>query len=311
MEEKQKCPLCNFQCKIDCNNPSDLNKWFTINCSICGIYKLEDGAISILNKRKDYLYIISGVTRKYFEHSTFLIISKSILSDDSKFQAEFLSKTPKSVSEKASLLLQYIARKSKHPGDEIIVNSLIDYPICFCKNHQELTFYIKHLIQIEFISQKSETNANYHLFITASGWQEIDNLTKRNHESKQAFIAMWFDESMDEIFTNGILSLEEETGFKMLRIDQKHFNDKICDHIIAEIKQSRFMIADCTKTSPAVFFEAGYAMGMGLPVIFTCKEGTNIKECFDTDHYNHIVWKDAEDLKNKLKDRILATITKA
>jgi nucleoside 2-deoxyribosyltransferase len=126
---------------------------------------------------------------------------------------------------------------------------------------------------------------------------------------------MWFDESMDEMFEKAICPLGDEkdesyTGFKMLRIDQKHFNDKICDHIIAEIRKSRFMIADCTELRPPVFFEAGYAMGLGLPVIFTCKEGTDIKKCFDTDHYNHIVWKDADDLKDKLKDRILATIGK-
>jgi nucleoside 2-deoxyribosyltransferase len=71
------------------------------------------------------------------------------------------------------------------------------------------------------------------------------------------------------------------------------------------------LIADCTELRQAVFFEAGYAMGLGLPVIFTCKKGTKIEGCFDTRQYNHIIWENAEDLQAQLKDRILAVIGKA
>ena len=58
----------------------------------------------------------------------------------------------------------------------------------------------------------------------------------------------------------------EDTGFRALRIDMKQFNEKICDHIIAEIRRSRFLIADVTGHRAGVYFEAGYAMGLGLPV---------------------------------------------
>ena len=76
----------------------------------------------------------------------------------------------------------------------------------------------------------------------------------------------------------------------------------------SKIKESRFLIADVTEQRQAVYFEAGYAMGIGLPVIWTCKESDIKKCCFDTRQYNHIFWKDAEDLRTQLKERILATI---
>jgi len=51
-------------------------------------------------------------------------------------------------------------------------------------------------------------------------------------------------------------------------------------------------------------------MGLGLPVIWTCRED-DIKEAhFDINHYNHIVWKNTADLKERLGKRILATIGK-
>jgi nucleoside 2-deoxyribosyltransferase len=96
----------------------------------------------------------------------------------------------------------------------------------------------------------------------------------------------------------------------MLRVDTKQFNDKICDHIVAEIGRSRFMIADVTRHRRAVYFEAGYAKGLGLEVIWTCREDhmKRAERIFDTRQYNHIVWMTPEDLRGKLKDRILATI---
>ncbi len=313
MTGKKACPLCGTECDINSSSTFNYN---TIVCPVCGEYNLADRAKHYLNNRKDNLYIISGVTRNFYEtqdkEGALFGITNKMIMDDATFQAEFISKSPKSVLEKTSLLLQYIARNSKHPGHEILV-AFNDYPICFCKNAEELTFHLRGLEDIGDIMRLHRVIEGYTLFLTAKGWQRVENLNKPNMESKQAFVAMWFNEQMDEPFEKGILPLEDknETGFKMLRIDQKHFNDKICDHIIAEIKQSRFMIADCTELRSAVFFEAGYAMGMGLPVVFTCREGTDIKKCFDTDHYNHIVWKDADDLKNKLRDRILATIGKA
>jgi hypothetical protein len=238
------------------------------------------------------------------------MITGKMLCEDSEFQAEFLSKAPKSVLDKAALLLQYIARKSSHPGDRVVIIPAQDYTVCFCKNAEELIFYIKHIRDIGDIKSEG-TMRDYSLSLTADGWQKVESLNMPNIESKQAFVAMWFSEDFKEIFTKGVEPLEEDTGFKMYRVDQEPFNEKICDRIIADIRKSRFLIADVTGLRHAVFFEAGYAMGLGLPVIFTCKEGTEIEGCFDTRQYNHIVWENAEDLKSKLKDRILATIGKA
>jgi len=317
MEEKKTCHLCNAQCEVDSSGP--LNDHYTIKCPVCGKYYLSDFAIDFLDKRKDDFHIISGITRNFYElhkdTGESFVIKAVMIKDDAIFQAEFISKAPKSVLEKALLLLQYISRKSNYPGDDMFINLSQDYSVCFCKNADELKFYLKYLNEIRDIKIGAATREGHNISLTAEGWRKVENLEKPNIESKQAFVAMCLAESMNEIFEKGICPLGDEkdksyTGFKMLRITQKHFNDKICDHIIAEIRQSRFMIADCTELRPAVFFEAGYAMGLGLPVIFTCNEGTDIKKCFDTDHYNHIVWKDADDFKNKLKDRILATIGK-
>lgn len=113
---------------------------------------------------------------------------------------------------------------------------------------------------------------------------------------------------MTAIYEAGIAPAFDNTGMRPLRIDRKDHNNKIDDEIIAEIQRSRFIVADFTGHRGGVYFEAGYAMGRRIPVIWTCRED-NIKDLhFDIRQYNMIDWVDAQDLKTRLHQRIRATI---
>ncbi|MDA1051804.1 MAG: hypothetical protein O3C40_15165 [Planctomycetota bacterium] len=65
---------------------------------------------------------------------------------------------------------------------------------------------------------------------------------------------------------------------------------------MSEIRKARFLVADFTKHRNGVYFEAGYAIGLQIPVIWLCREDEMGRVHFDTEHFNHIVWKDATDL---------------
>jgi nucleoside 2-deoxyribosyltransferase len=70
------------------------------------------------------------------------------------------------------------------------------------------------------------------------------------------------------------------------------------------------MIADFTRYRGGVYFEAGYAQGLGKQVIFTCKRGDSWKENlhFDVEHYPFITWENESELFEKLRDHIGGTI---
>lgn len=157
--------------------------------------------------------------------------------------------------------------------------------------------------------------------ISAHGFQKIEELERSNISSKQAFVAMWFDSSVNNIYEQAIAPAIRDSGFDPIRIDRKEHNNKIDDEIIAELRRSRFVIADFTSAiheregrpeaiaRGGVYYEAGFAHGMGIPVIWTCRSDMIGLVHFDTRQYNHIDWKDAADLKKRLYDRIRATIT--
>jgi len=133
---------------------------------------------------------------------------------------------------------------------------------------------------------------------------------------------MWFDPMLDDAWQHGLKKGIEDAGYKAQiigKIHGKEHNNDICDEVIAEIRQSRFLVADFTGHSGGVYFEAGFAMGLGLPVIWTCKkqlvnnDGKDIgmkNLHFDIRQYNFIDWEDPSELRDRLTKRILAVIGK-
>ena len=87
-------------------------------------------------------------------------------------------------------------------------------------------------------------------------------------------------------------------------------NNKIDDEIVAGIRRSKFLVADFTSHRGGVYFEAGLAIGLGLPVIWLCRKDELEKTHFDTRQYNFIVWEtdQAVELSRALQNRIEATI---
>lgn len=124
----------------------------------------------------------------------------------------------------------------------------------------------------------------------------------------QAFVAMSFDPSLRSVYLDAIKSALNETGYVPLRVDEAEYNEKIDDRIVADIRTSGLVIADFTQHKAGAYFEAGFAQGLGIPVIWTCRDDDIANAHFDTRQYNHITWKDAEDLQEKLIARIEATV---
>ncbi len=86
----------------------------------------------------------------------------------------------------------------------------------------------------------------------------------------------------------------------------------IDNQIRAALLSARFVISDLTQGSYGAYWEAGFAEGLGIPVIYTCEktEWKENKTHFDTNHMATVIW-DVADLKtaeNALVAMIRATL---
>ena len=178
---------------------------------------------------------------------------------------------------------------------------------------EDLHYLWDYLHEMKWVAEsKGGFTAPYNdCVITVAGHARIAELTSRRVDSAQAFVAMWFDSSMSDVYDNAIKPAIEEAGYEPVRIDRQHFTNTIDAEVIAQIRKSRFLVADFThevgkSVRGSVYYEAGFAYGLNIPVIFTAKDEHRIDLQFDVNHYLFIRWKSHDHLRKELKVRILA-----
>ena len=83
---------------------------------------------------------------------------------------------------------------------------------------------------------------------------------------------MSFSADLKSIWEGPICNAIKKAGYKPYRGDAEPHIDRIDAKIISEIKNSRFVVADVTDQNRGVYFEAGYTLGLGLPVLWCVRE---------------------------------------
>lgn len=144
--------------------------------------------------------------------------------------------------------------------------------------------------------------------VTAKGWEQADAIEKPAARREKAFVAMWFDDQVNPVFHSAIAPTISDAGYRPIRLDLQEHSESIVDRIFAEIKESRFIVADFTGQRGGVYFEAGFARGLGLDVIWTCRKDQIEKLHFDVRGFNVIDWREPADLCERLNARIRAVV---
>lgn len=98
----------------------------------------------------------------------------------------------------------------------------------------------------------------------------------------------------------------KNAGYNAVLIDEVEHNEFITPELLKHIKDSKFVVVDLTHQNNGAYFEEGYAMGLGKPVIQLCNSGTKLH--FDIAQKNTIIWETEEDIPERLEKRIKATI---
>lgn len=137
---------------------------------------------------------------------------------------------------------------------------------------------------------------------------ELKRHVALNTFSRDCFVAMWFDTSLEELYHRGIYSPLKALGYNAIRIDKEEHNERIDQLIFEKIRRSRFVVADFTGQRSGVYYESGFASGLGLPVIHICSKADFDNCHFDVKTINTIVYDSVDDLAARLKDRVSGTI---
>ena len=202
-------------------------------------------------------------------------------------------------------------------SDETIVIPCESIQAIIGSHRVEGVYYIaNHLQNRKLISfdrtDKSKSAPPLEFQMAFDGWREFEELKQESSESRTVFMAMKYgDEELNKMIDTVFRPAVKSTGFDLLVLTDVPKAGLIDDRMRVEIRKSRFLIADITHNNLGAYWEAGFAEGLGKPVIYTCKKEVFAAGAshFDTNHHLTVMWhSDLEVVARDLKATIRATL---
>ena len=115
------------------------------------------------------------------------------------------------------------------------------------------------------------------------------------------FVISPFAPEMDAIYL-AISGAADAVGLHAERVKDIKGDYRITDRILAMIGQARFIVADLTYERPNVYFELGYARGLGKKVITILRAGT--VPHFDVRDWTYLEYFDSRPLEADLIEQL-------
>lgn len=307
------CPICSVNLvNIDVQGDRHF-----FGCSRCGPYSLSGSALSSLawrlSEREDASLKLSFALYRMTKRQTWVMLDSNMLGDI--IASTELPRPQQQFENFIVWLGQSLPSIGAMVGlsEEVISATGV-------RDRGSIKFLAKHAIDAGYVSALiaefiGGDFALQNISLTMAGWNLFDQLQRGVSESRIAFIAMQFGKpDLDAVVNDCFRPAVTATGFELKRLDDSQPAGLIDDRLRVEIRQSRFLLADLTHHNKGAYWEAGFAEGLGKPVIYLCRkdvfedksQGTH----FDTNHHLTVVWdpEKLSDAAEKLKATIRATL---
>ena len=134
---------------------------------------------------------------------------------------------------------------------------------------------------------------------------QVVRLAERLVLPRNVFTIMSFKEEFVDRF-DYCKAACKKYDFKAERTDESDSNEPILPRVLDGIRNSAFVIADVSELSANVFYEVGYAKGLGKDVILIAQKGTELP--FDLKDLPVLFWKNLRELKEGLEKSIKSLV---
>jgi len=303
------CPICGEKLLRTTHDQTRSAESFDelYECDRCGAFTFEQGK-KLPRSLDSYRHLVSAfVYRENRRKNRPAFFAKDFTASGwiERFQRMGF---PETVAEKTDASLVELERRAPIGSDTTPKDAMQEsnfVSAVAARNMRELNDLWRLLLDREFVEPRSGR-------ITAKGYEHLEKITRSPRHSDSAFVALWYDDTTADCRL-AIASAIEHCGYSAIIMNQIQFSDFIMNQIIASIRRSRFLVADFTALPESddqrhpkvrggsrggVYWEAGMAYGLGLPVLHTCRDDTDSRRRthFDIDQYNTMFWTDGEDL---------------
>lgn len=216
-------------------------------------------------------------------------------------------------------LLNLSVLMGDRPGNQVTISNRNDRTVFYSDFNADVDYMLNSLADkpMGYIrhAQSNEIDCR-EVSITPAGWLRVRELTRSiGRRDEPVFVAMAFgrhgsaqETAFTKLFDEALKKAVEHCGYRVKRADSEPHNDYIMNKVIGDIRAAPFVVADFTRHRKGVYFEAGFARGLGKHVIHCCKRSEFRRAHFDTSQIAHILWDNETDLYSQLRHAIRAAI---
>lgn len=307
-----RCPICKSQTEPPAHPDTDYGRWSYWDCPRCGRFSLSTMAklsLSRIDSDRGRAMGVSHLIRRAQRHNEWIEITREA------FENMIEHASIPSVAEQSDNLVLFLGNETS-PGQPKNLDEKTCGAVVGVESETGLNFLVEELHRSGLLV--GNVSGGPVARLTMDGWKHYDALKRGRPSGWQAFMAMQYgDTALDKFVRSHVAPAVDATGFTLRRLDEHPRAGLIDDLLRVDIRASRFLIADLSHSNRGAYWEAGFAEGLGKPVIYMCEQSAfddhARKPHFDTNHHLTIVWKwDAqEDAMSRLKATIRATIPEA
>ena len=324
MSDKIKCCVCQNAeaCKRKRDNGDE--SWF--GCDICGHYSLN---ITVL-KSQGRAYAVNNwkltpLQRAVLSHRIRTQSADSPTAESKPFRitANVLeairssAKLPNPAVQAANLIRfvgDHVSR-SGEPVTSMPMNEM-DYhhAIIGALDSGAIMRLTKELIERKLLTDEYFRDSSFvNVTLSLDGWERYEAEKRGGFDGNYGFIAMQFDDADLNDFVAKVIKPEVKnaTGCDLVTLHDVATAGVIDNIMRVKIRDAKFVIADLTHDNRGAYWEAGYAEGLGKPVIYIC-ETTKFDEKkthFDTNHCTTVPWSREDDAG--FRERLTATLRRS
>lgn len=309
-----KCPVCLSADGYDCTTmPFGSREASLFDCEVCGKFAVSGTALD------DHLDLrLPGMTK----------VKRAALSHQIKIEAgrgnqpRMLTTYDLELAVKDNVLLPTPAQQANNiirfVGDivskqgELLEVVPKDFSAIVGSPSREFAFEI--LAQLDrrglmtgmFLPDMNGPPHAQDVTLTLDGWELYENERRGRVSGSYGFIALKFgDNTLDPLMRDHIKPAIKSLGYEA--VDMRDVSQAgIIDNLLrVQIRDSAFVIVDLTHDNAGAYWEAGYAEGIGKPVLYICEKSKFDEKNthFDTNHCTTVPWDldNLEDFLGELK----------
>ena len=314
MTNEAECPLClNLEGDSCRRTPGwDRRDISRFECGICGAYQLTYEAHRHLGAGDDGLDHRKPTPqqRAILSHKVRMASSKNdseppTVTDD-MLMSWLSDGTLPSPAMQAENLIRFVGDEVLRSGEKVTILPRHVCAVIGTRSYRSAIDLAKELSERKLLRLNPQGAAGIiagsphpvsipaNITLSLDGWERYESGKRGEFVGDNDFIAMQFDDPDLDSFVRDVVkpAVKRGIGYDLVDMRDVARAGVIDDIMRVQIRDAAFVIADLTHDNHGAYWEAGYAEGLGKPVVYICEKEKFEKQRthFDTNHCTTVPW---------------------